>query len=383
MTKRKLAVLLFLFGLFLPLSYASAGVVIGAYKYAWSDNVGYINFGDVYVDASRLTGYAWSENAGWIKMNPENGGVFNDGRGNLSGSAWGEQLGWIDFDNVSIITSSGKFSGTASGSSAGTITFDCQYCDVRSDWKILAFGGGGGAVGFPSSASTPAQSLPPVVVTHNEPIAVVPGQSGTFFKDTATGQVKLEIPSTASTSQATFFIDADPPNAFTEYLIPDKKNLINSRFYDVYAKDANGNPVTSFAAPVKVTLPIQKNLRSTKNLSVYWLNETNQQWALIPDAVFTLDKVTFKVSHLSQFAIFAPKDVTVTSTKLVLEPSLPLSEAGRKYLQKKNAAMQPKVEKSLIKKVEEFLAPITDGVGGFMSSLKALLAKIAGWTVRR
>jgi len=98
--------------------------------------VGYINFENVIVDNSTLSGYAWSENAGWIKFNPAQGGVTQDGNGNLSGSAWGERLGWIDFGNVAIDTANGQFSGTATGTLVGTITFDCpNYCDVRADWR--------------------------------------------------------------------------------------------------------------------------------------------------------------------------------------------------------------------------------------------------------
>ena len=75
--------------------------------------MGYINFENVIVGDSALSGYAWSENAGWIKFNPSQGGVVNDGNGDLSGSAWGEKLGWMDFGNVTINTTTGKFSGTA------------------------------------------------------------------------------------------------------------------------------------------------------------------------------------------------------------------------------------------------------------------------------
>ncbi|HUC88604.1 MAG TPA: dockerin type I domain-containing protein [Candidatus Paceibacterota bacterium] len=133
MSKSKLAIIIFILGL--PLSYISAGTILSPHKYAWSNNVGYINFENVIVNGSALSGYAWSANKGFINFNPAQGGVFNDGAGNLSGSAWGEQLGWINFSNVKI-DGSGKFSGTANGTLAGTITFDCpNYCDVETDWR--------------------------------------------------------------------------------------------------------------------------------------------------------------------------------------------------------------------------------------------------------
>lgn len=158
----------------MPLSYALAGTVLSSYKYAWSNNAGYINFENVVVSDNQLSGFAWSANYGWIKFNPAQGGVVNDGTGNLSGSAWGEKLGWIDFDGVSINGSTGKFSGTASGELAGTITFDCGYCDVRTDWRqattppVGSSGGGGGGRGnFLNPIPIPLQiptTTPPILI---------------------------------------------------------------------------------------------------------------------------------------------------------------------------------------------------------------------------
>lgn len=126
--------LLFISNFGLQLALASVGNMVASRQYAWSNNVGYINFENVTVGDSALSGYAWSANAGFINFSPAMGGVFNDGHGNLSGSAWGEQLGWIDFAQVKI--NDGKFSGTATGTLAGTITFDCpNYCDVETIWR--------------------------------------------------------------------------------------------------------------------------------------------------------------------------------------------------------------------------------------------------------
>lgn len=136
---------------------------------------------------STLGGSAWSANKGFINFSPAQGGVLNDGTGNLSGSAWGEQLGWIDFDNVSINSSTGQFSGTATGTLVGTITFDCpNYCDVQTDWRpasptptptptptatptpVSTSSGGGGGGGGSAPISTISQT--PIAT----PIALVP-----------------------------------------------------------------------------------------------------------------------------------------------------------------------------------------------------------------
>lgn len=153
--------------LFLPSSSALAGTILSGHTYAWSNNVGYINFANVTVGDSQLSGYAWSTRAGFINFSPAKGGVLNDGTGNLSGSAWGESLGWIDFDNVSINSTTGKFSGTATGTLIGTLTFNCNFCDVQTDWpqggsvpRVLS-GSTGGAGATPSPASSLNAQPPP------------------------------------------------------------------------------------------------------------------------------------------------------------------------------------------------------------------------------
>lgn len=133
---------------FFPLSLASASVTVGSidstYKYAWGENIGWVNFsaGNVTVTDTALTGYAWSENYGWIILNPAQGGVLNNGEGNLSGHAWGESLGYIDFDGVSI-DSNGYFLGYATSTLSGDISFNCSNTNscassdfkVRTDWR--------------------------------------------------------------------------------------------------------------------------------------------------------------------------------------------------------------------------------------------------------
>ncbi len=127
-------------------------------KYAWSENVGWINFdpgwrSGAQVSSSELTGYVWSENVGWINLSPRyigknlsgyNIGVVNDGNGNLSGLAWGENVGWINFDprypgegrrpnpfaHVRI-NSDGKFSGLAWGENIGWINFSLGNYSVQ------------------------------------------------------------------------------------------------------------------------------------------------------------------------------------------------------------------------------------------------------------
>jgi hypothetical protein len=118
-------------------------------KYAYGENVGWINFKPsqgpgVTVTPSAVTGYAWGENIGWINLSPANGGVLNNGAGNLSGYAWGENVGWINFAPTGggvQIDSQGFFIGKAWGENIGWISFNSTGAipfGVRTSWLSQA-----------------------------------------------------------------------------------------------------------------------------------------------------------------------------------------------------------------------------------------------------
>jgi len=134
------------------------GTIDSTYRYAWSENVGWIDFGttegDVHVTDSALTGYAWAENIGWISLNCSNDSscgtvdykVSNTSEGTLSGNAWTENNGWIDFNPTGggvTIDSNGDFAGYAWGENIGWIVFNCATTSscgavdykVKTDWR--------------------------------------------------------------------------------------------------------------------------------------------------------------------------------------------------------------------------------------------------------
>lgn len=130
------------------LQQAFAAQIIGSSGYAWSSKQGWVNWkadnGGVVVTDTKLSGYIWLQNGGWVILDPDQGGVINDGTGQLSGHAWGDKVGWVDFEGVKI--ENGIFTGQASGELVGTLTFDCDYCEVRTNWRIL-----------PNSSSVPSK----------------------------------------------------------------------------------------------------------------------------------------------------------------------------------------------------------------------------------
>lgn len=148
--------LIFIVSIYSLIRYATATEptnIKAEYKFAWSENGGWFNFGSgdggVMVADSALTGYIWSENLGWISLNCSNNNscetsdykVSNDSEGNLSGYAWGENIGWVNFapTNGGVhIDSLGEFSGYAWSENTGWIVFNCQDLDVCavSDFKV-------------------------------------------------------------------------------------------------------------------------------------------------------------------------------------------------------------------------------------------------------
>lgn len=123
------------------------GTIDAGYKYAWGENIGWINFGaengNVRVTDTAITGHIWSANYGWINLNPATSGVANNNEGTLSGYGWGENLGWINFSGVTINTS-GEFLGYATIERDNSrISFNCANTSscanedfkVRTDWR--------------------------------------------------------------------------------------------------------------------------------------------------------------------------------------------------------------------------------------------------------
>jgi hypothetical protein len=129
--------------------------VVDPNKFAWGENVGWINFRDansttqgVRMGPSFLSGFAWGENIGWINLGdgtPANNfqyaningtdfGVNRDpGTNALSGLAWGENVGWINFTLPSLplaqrprydAANGSRLAGYAWGENIGWINLD-------------------------------------------------------------------------------------------------------------------------------------------------------------------------------------------------------------------------------------------------------------------
>lgn len=153
MIKNKTKNLLILISILIVFSFSSAvfasnsvGSIDPSHPYAWGNNLGWINFGcttgcNASITDTAITGYVWSREYGWINLSPANsgGGVTNNCSGQLGGNAWSSKLGWIDFTGASI-DYNGKFSGITetTANKSGRISFDCDHCNVQTDWRQCA-----------------------------------------------------------------------------------------------------------------------------------------------------------------------------------------------------------------------------------------------------
>jgi len=135
------------------LASTTSGTISTPYNYAWGENVGFIDFINVTITDTSLSGSIYGENIGWII--PYN--ITNNNEGTLSGYAWGENVGWVHFQGV-VINTDGVFTGQAYGENIGWITFNTNDNNkVTTDWRPRSTrtthsGGGGGGGGAPTPA---------------------------------------------------------------------------------------------------------------------------------------------------------------------------------------------------------------------------------------
>lgn len=138
------------------------GTINGTYRYAWSENIGWIDFYDtqtVRVNSSQMKGYATST-VGYVWLDcatspmgnicgTSNFKVTNNGAGVLAGWAWNDTTGWISFNCANtgscgvsnygvVIDPLGDFSGWAWSDTIGWISFNCMNTGAcgTSDYRV-------------------------------------------------------------------------------------------------------------------------------------------------------------------------------------------------------------------------------------------------------
>jgi DNA-binding beta-propeller fold protein YncE len=202
--------------------------------------IGLIFFGSFYIYISEvksqaanitLTGYAWSENIGWIDFSPAttNGGVIVGSGGNLTGYAWSENIGWIKFGGLTtpFPTDTGTLSQNAQivlgklvgwvRACAGTINSDCSTMTSRTDgwdgWISLGganhsislngvdfsgFAWGSDNIGWIDFSGVKLSTLAPITISFSgTPTSVASGNSTNIYWSTS-GADSCEITKNSS-----------------------------------------------------------------------------------------------------------------------------------------------------------------------------------------
>lgn len=254
----------------------SDGTVSG---YAWSAQVGWINFGttngNVHITDSAMTGYAWNENAGWLNLSPTNSGAQNNGSGTLSGYGWLEGMGWINFSGVTV-SSAGVFSGTATGDNSVSISFGCSNCNVVTDWRpasLRGSGGGGGAIA-PSVSFTINNGQQ---YTNNQSVQI-------FFSNDFSSSDKLIISNSPDLSGATeeYFQKSRP------WTLPsgDGTKIVYARVYPQYGAPSeivSNNIVLDTTPPeIKIT-EVKERYKPSEQVALKGLTENKAEVTLSKD----------------------------------------------------------------------------------------------------
>jgi len=226
--------------------------------YAWSSQIGWINFGttngNTHITDSVVTGYAWNENMGRINLDPTNSGVVNNSEGTLSGKAWCEGTGWINFSGVTV-SSSGVFSGTATGDNNVSINFNCANCNVTTDWRpasTRSSGGGGGSVSGGGGGGETSG-------TYDGPFGIVINNENQY---TNSKNVTLSLKGGVVVDKMMVSDNVDFANAFQE-LFSENKNWVlpgSDGLKTVYAKFYNTQGLVSPIVSANIILDTQPPL---------------------------------------------------------------------------------------------------------------------------
>ena len=80
--------------------------------------------------------------------------------------------------------------------------------------------------------------------------------------------------------------------------------LFNGLVFNVEAVDTSKKAVREFSEDLTITLTVPDLPDDTSTLELYYYDEENDKWIVITGVVFSKNTITFKVNHLTQFAVF-------------------------------------------------------------------------------
>ena len=146
---------------------------------------------------------------------------------------------------------------------------------------------------------------PTSVLSSNNPLKILSTQKGTLNQDLNNeNKVKVEIPKGSVKSTTTFTASE---GSLEEGDVPENKIgafLFNGLVFNIEAVDTNGKAVKEFSENLTITLTIPNLPDDTSNLELYYFDDESGEWVIISDVEFGDGVITFKVNHLTQFALF-------------------------------------------------------------------------------
>ncbi len=181
----------------------------------------------------------------------------------------------------------------------------------------VAFGyGGGGGGGSSSSFITSITAI-------DVPLTINGTQAGALTYNTGDDDsVHIVIPVNSFTGSATFKVVGSSLGDFS----PTNGSAIGGGVYMISATDANNNSVTNFNNNLTITFSGLSLPADVSNVGVYFLNETTNEWVLIPGSIIdpAAGTVVFIINHFTKFAVLnvpgTPTTVKTTKTVAVATP---------------------------------------------------------------
>lgn len=225
-----------------------------------------------------------------------------------------------------ITISEGATTSPASGvaqnfttSQAYTVTAADSSTKIYTVTVTISASSGGGGSGGSGGGGAPVVPVVTSVSAANKPLQVKPSQEGTL-KWSLTGQneIKVSIPKGSVTSATTFSVEK---GSLSENYTPENEtdsSLFSDLIFDINAVDGNSAAVKKFNQDLTVLLTVPELLENTSGLKLYYFDETNKKWSQIENVIFGAGAITFKVNHLTKFAVFKTEQTSSSESPTVV-----------------------------------------------------------------
>jgi hypothetical protein len=176
------------------------------------------------------------------------------------------------------------------------------------------------SVASPQSSGESGGFTPSSISSSNKPLTVLSFQKGEMTQRlNGENEVKVEIPKGSVKARTTF---AASKGSLANGNAPKNKVgafLFNGLVFNIEAVDLRGDAVRDFSEDITITLTVPNLPDDASNLELYYYNDESGKWIAISDVEFGDNTISFKVNHLTQFAVFEiPEPVVKGASDIVL-----------------------------------------------------------------